>query len=146
MTQDIQIPDFSELEASEALHQIVQLMLARMAQLLGAEDVPEVMYGSHTNDSFVLNLATNVNLCESFEYGKQIGDCDNWTKVANEFGYEHIQYEGGEGGAEYVEGVFSILGQVFMAIWRCYSHAGYDYEDVSSCVYYAKPVQTTETQ
>lgn len=147
MTQDIQIPDFTELEASEALHQIIKLMLARMAHILGVEDAPEVTYSSHTNDSFVLNLAADEALCESFAYDKQFGNRDDWTKVANEFGYEHIQREGGgEGGTEYVEGVFIILGQMFIANWRYYSHHGYDYDDIASCVDYAKPVQVTETQ
>lgn len=80
-------------------------------------------------DSFVVNLADNDDVpSELAPY------------------YEHVYTEGGgEGGSEYVEGVFKLKDTFFMTDWRYFSHNGYDYDDALESLRIVTPSEKTIT-
>lgn len=64
----------------------------------------------------------------------------------DEYGYEHLQQEGGgEGGAEYCWGVFRLKGIVYKAEWSYYSYRGYEYYGITDTLREVKPVEKTIT-
>lgn len=60
--------------------------------------------------------------------------------------YEHLDQDGGgEGGAEYCYGVFSLNGKIYRADYSYYSYNGYEYDYIMGSLREVKPVQKTIT-
>lgn len=65
---------------------------------------------------------------ESSSVGGMLFDLSIGEVVSTD-GYEHLQHEGGgEGGAQDVEGVWSINGTFYKFCYSYYSYHGYDYD------------------
>jgi hypothetical protein len=93
------------------------------------------------------------SLCEG-DFGENIvsweGTYEDYKQkcnvLAEEFGYEHLDQEGGgEGGSEYCYGVFKLKGKVYRAEYSYYSYEGSDYSDILGTLKEVKPVQKTIT-
>jgi len=93
------------------------------------------------------------SLCEG-DFGENLvsweGSYEDYKQkcnvLAEEFGYEHLDQEGGgEGGSEYCYGVFKLKGKVYRAEYSYYSYEGSDYSDILGTLKEVKPVQKTIT-
>lgn len=112
------------------------------------EELLEVAEGESSNlDEMVYYL------CEG-DFGEAIvkynGDWDEYRArteaLEKEFGYEHLDQEGGgEGGAEYCYGVFKLKGKVYRAEYSYYSYNGPEYDGITETLREVKPVQKTIT-
>lgn len=66
------------------------------------------------------------------------------TKNEEEWGYEHLEQEGGgEGGSEYCYGVFKLKGKIYKAEYSYYSYNGHEYDGISYTLKEVKPVEKT---
>lgn len=99
-------------------------------------------------EKVVLELAEG-DLCDLFwpeEYTIYEEACKFRSIKCDEYGYEHLQQEGGgEGGAEYCWGVFRLKGVVYKAEWSYYSYHGYEYDEIADTLRIVKPVEKTIT-
>ena len=119
------------------------------------------LFQCHSADNLIIGLATggfchiNMDTLLGLPSPRWNSPDYNETRVAyNEAQrkfFEEIDYEyldgdgGGEGGTEYVYGVFRLQGKIYKADWRYDSHHGYDYNDIARTVKEVKPVQKTIT-
>ena len=92
-------------------------------------------------------------LCEG-DFGEAIvkynGDWDEYRArteaLKEEFGYEHLDQEGGgEGGSEYCYGVFKLKGKIYRAEYSYYSYNGHEYDGITGTLREVKPVEKTIT-
>lgn len=71
---------------------------------------------------------------------------EHMDKVLEEFGYEHLDQEGGgEGGAENCYGVFKLKGKIYKSEYGYRSYVGYYYDDILEDLREVQPVQKTIT-
>jgi len=84
---------------------------------------------------------------ESFVYEMCEGDIGyRNADIFSKYGYVHLEQEGGgEGGAEYCYGVFSLGGKTYKAEYSYYSYHGHDYDYILSTLREVKPVQKVIT-
>lgn len=81
-------------------------------------------------------------------YNLAAGDLDFETpdNFEEEYGYEHIEQDGGgEGGGEYCYGIFRLKGKTYKAEYSYYSYHGHDYDSILSTLKEVKPVEKTIT-
>jgi len=68
------------------------------------------------------------------------------SKIYKDFGYEHLEQEGGgEGGSEHCHGVFKLSGKIYRADYGYYSYEGYCYDSIVVTLREVKPVSKTIT-
>ncbi len=68
------------------------------------------------------------------------------NKILDNFGYEHIEQDGGgEGGAEYCFGVFKLRDKFYKAEYYYQSYNGFEYDDIIDTLVEVRPVERMTT-
>ena len=138
-------------------------MFEEMKEAFGYNDIDDLVYALCENE---VNFGSGYVFENKYpEYSLRSEDLDLYNSLyelrikennekyypyiqskKDEWGYEHLQQEGGgEGGSEYCYGVFRLGDKIYKAEYSYYSYNGHEYDGIYHTLKEVKPVQKTIT-
>lgn len=131
------------LEEMDMSNKVDLTVFEELTEVLDYSDLDDLLVALADGDDIEVSNELNYSDGRDAYWAKQK---ENYNNFVETYGYSHLMQDGGgEGGAEYCEGVFKLKGVMYKVEWAYYSYNGYETGGATNTLRIVTPVEKTIT-